>query len=456
MKFNRAFITTTFFLSLCWVGLSYGEIPFTVMSNQLKQKVNNAAIIHTVESALKQSNINIGRHSQYSSAKIEVIKDSDNNSQYILVHLMSRYFLSYEIIRINLSNDGSVIYPVIKDYHLNNVDYAAQSISLGDTKPTCPSQYNTGKPLFVIGTPNYGAANEDDNSNSSTYQAVNRISRDVLKTHQYQLVQLLDGNATIKNYENILACPNLKYFQHIGGEDVDGESFFLYDGDFDASYFAKNPELNFSGKVISFDTCRAFDQVNNGFCPLITSMKHPPAVYTAGSSELLIFGSPETYACFWHKVLLDEAPVTKETLMSCARKNDPAVLDSHSGIYFIGELPRDMNDQTLNRIIIKTNKRTVGVPPLDYDVFKLQQGEFVKSYSIQSSDEGIVSCAPDPSNKIQLIDNKNLKSGEFVAEYDSTNNTCQYSEISRMTRAAGITRDIYGFYPEDSCFIPPQ
>lgn len=336
------------------------NIPIQMMPSSQNINYDKSQLVKLTAEALSHESINMGPQSNYRSVKVQLLL-TRKADPYLVAHLMSRYVSSYKMMRINLTKDGAIIYPIQQNYQLTAEDFAAQRGYAKNNQPTCPTEYQTGKPLFVIGTPGYISG--DYAGDSSTYHAVNTVSQAVLNNKQYQLVQLLDGNATIANYQNVLSCPNLKYFFHIGGEDDYGKSFFLTDGDFDASFFKNNPQLDLSGKVISFDTCRAFDQVQDGFCQSITLMPKPPLVYTAGSSQLLMWGSTETYACFWEKILEDNSPLTKETLENCAMQYDPSVPGSRAGIYFIGE---QLFDGPVNnkRVVIKTNFRTLAVPPI--------------------------------------------------------------------------------------------
>lgn len=440
-KKSLSFILLVLLTSAC-----YADVPIYRMSNAVnllasacKPAVNVKAI--TTES-LAYLHINIGENSPYASAQVKLLI-SDTGNRYLLIHLMSRYYFSSRIIRVNLNSDNRITYPIILNYHLKKSDFIAQSNPLNvllDKKPSCPSEYMNSRPLVVVVSPAYS-------DTSSVYQSINKISKAVDANPQYQLVQLLDKNATVENYQNVLACPNLKYFIHFGGSDDYGQSFVLANGDFKATYFSENPQLNFGNKAISLDSCNLFDQVSQGFCPILTKMKHKLSVFSAGSSQLLIWGSAETYACFWKNVL-EGASMTQKTLQQCAVKYDPSVPNSQAGIYFVGAR------NSSNQLVIQTNQRKVIVTPRDYTVLKLSSGEMVTRYAMKESDGQSYTCTPNPMNRITLINNPKLKAAEFGLSLEGNN--CQYTEISRIVRNGNITRDIYGFSPAQSCFHLPN
>lgn len=421
---------------------AYADIPIHVMSNTnllgSSAQLSNGTIQSITKQALSHAHINIANHSPYAFIQVKLIKTT--SSRYLLAHLMSRYYFSYQIIRINLTANNAIQYPVIKNYHLQTADFFAQSNNIVGVTPQCPAQYQTGKPLFVIGTPYYTEF-------KSVSLSVDALSQAVLKTNQYQLVKLIGNDATIQNYQNILACPTLKYFFHIGHSDEDARAFVLSDGDFDATYFSQNPQLNLRDKVISLDSCELFDQVDQGFCPILSKIKNPPLAYTSGSSELLIYGSPETYACFWKKVLAG-APMTQSTLAQCAIAYDPSVRNSQSGTYLLGA------DDPGTPVIIKTNQRTITIQPADYTVLKLHNGEMVTQYIMQKSGKPM-NCTPDPTNRVTLLNNPTLTAGEFELNAEDSN-SCEFSEMSRIERDGNLTRDIYGFHPAQSCFKLPD
>lgn len=421
---------------------TYADITIRVMPNTGSSELSNQPTKATIQSITKQAlareHVNISNNSRYKFIAVKFIQTE--SERYLLVHLMSRYYFSYRIIRINLNLDNSIKYPIIKNYHLQPADFSAQSNNIASVASACPAQYQTGKPLFVIGTPYY-------TDFVSATRSVDALSQAVSNTQQYQLVKLLDNNATIQNYQNILTCPNLKYFFHIGHStiDGDGQAFVLHDGDFDATYFSQNPQLNLNNKTITLDSCELFDQVNKGFCPILSKMSNAPLVYSSGSSELLVYGSPETYACFWEAILQGQS-LTQSTLAQCALLHDPSMRNSQSGVYLLaGDTP----------LYVQTNQRLITIQPSDgYTILKLHNGEMITQYAIKNNEQ-MIACTPDPTNRITLLNNAELTAGEFILN-DSDSNTCQFSEISRMQRTGGLSRDIYGFYPAQSCFNLPD
>jgi len=422
------------------ITTAHANIPIHVMPMAGFSKASNQPTQTNIQTITKQAltheHVNIGNRSRYALIQVQLVQTV--SERYLLVHLISRYYFSYRIIRINLNLNNSIKYPIIKNYHLQPADFLAQSNNDG-VAPQCPAQYQTGKPLFVIGTPYY------KNFENITH-SVDALSQAVLNTHQYQLVKLLGNDATIQNYQNVLACPTLKYFFHMGHSTSDGNSqaFVLSNGDFDATYFSQNPPLNLRDKTITLDSCELFDQVKQGFCPIVGTMPNAPQTYSSGSSDLLIYGSVETYTCFW-KAILQGAPVSQTTLAQCAISHDPSVGNSRSGIYFV-------NQGT--PVFIQTNQRVITIQPNDYALLKLNNGEMVTQYAIKINQQ-TVACTPNPMNRTTLLNNPNLTAGEFtLSEVDGT--TCQFYDVSRMIRNGGLSRDIYGFYPTQSCYNVPN
>lgn len=441
----KNFFKRYLYLPLIFVFITasaYADIAIRIMPNAGLPESSNQPTQTTILSITKQvlahEHINISHNSRYKLIAVKFIQTT--MERYLLVHLMSRYYFSYHIIRINLNPNNSIQYPIIKNYHLQPADFLAQTNNIVGVASQCPVQYQTGKPLFVIGTPYYADM-------VSVMRSVDALSQAVSNTKQYQLVKLLDSNATIQNYQNILACPTLQYFFHIGHSDIDdnGQAFVLNDGDFYATYFSHNPQLNLKNTAITLDSCELFDQVNPGFCPILSKLRNAPLAYSSGSSELLIYGSPETYTCFWEAILQGQS-ITQSTLTQCALSHDPSMRNSQSGTYFIAaDTP----------IYVQTNQRLITLQPGDgYTILKLNNGEMVTQYAIKNNNQ-MIACTPDPTNRIALLNNPNLTAGEFVLD-DPDHSACQFFEVSRMQRDDNLSRDIYGFFPTQSCYILPN
>lgn len=419
----------------------FAQVPITITPSQHSlsasdQQTDTALIIE----ALHHQHININQGSPYSEILATLI---DGDHPYIILHLLSKLYFSAKSIRINLTNTHQIQYPIIMHYKMTATDFERQNLQLSVTQPKCPTEYENIGPLFVIGSP---VANQFQNIS----KAIQALTKDINQTHQYHLVTLLNNDATVQNYENIMMCPNLKYFFNIGHSDEDMTSIVLSDGDLEADFFQKHNALNLKKTGIVYDSCLLDDNTTHGFCPIFNAMPKKPKFYSSGSTELLILGSVETYACYWKHILAGEQAST-DILNQCAEQYDPSVKNSHAGIDIISDLE---NEAT----VLKTNQRTITINPSEvYTNFNLHPGEKVTSYAVKNLASGAsIQCTPDDKNITQLINNASVTHGEFETLYRGYNSTCTYIDIGHILRHGNFTRDIYGIQPNQSCFDMPN
>lgn len=435
---------THIFLLLAMLTFSsniFAQVPIIFSHSQhslsnSNERADNALIIE----ALHHQHININQGSPYSAILATVIHA---NHPYIILHLLSKLYFSAHNIRINLTKTHQIQYPIVLHYKMTAADFERQNTQLGVTQPQCPAEYENKGPLFVIGSP-------FNNLFANIPKAVQTLTKEINQTHQYYLVTLLNNDATVQNYENIMMCPNLKYFFNIGHSDEDMTSIVLSDGDLEANFFQKQSALDLHKTGIIYDSCLLDDNTPHGFCPIFNAMPKKPAFYSSGSTELLIFGSVETYACFWKHVLAGE-PASTNILNQCAQQYDPSVKGSHAGIDIISDLEHAST-------IVTTNQRTITISPSKvYTHFNLQPGEKVTSYAVKNLTSGAsLQCKPYDKNVSQLIGNTSLTHAEFETLYDSNDNTCTYTDIEHIVRDGNFMRDIYGLQPTQSCFDMPN
>lgn len=434
-----ALILLTFWSFMGWVyaspQINFINDDYISRNNREYSSVENAVKAYITDNMQEFNNKDIIR--------IQVLRNN-NLSWYALVHIFSKTFFKFHTFRINLTRDGSKITAVNKNYEILANDILNQNKLLRVTTGICPQEYLNKKNLFVLVSP---AAND---SATNIAKSLDLISEDLKKDKNYTLVKLYNKNVTVQDYKNILACSNLSKMITISSEDDLGKTFYLDDGLFDAEYF-NQVNFNQDNSVFVLNVCNSFRNVQDGFCRNITRMPKPPTIYTAGSTQLLIYGSPETYACMWHQYLIKQAMPSIETLQECARQNDPSFEGYNNGVYFVG----DVVDNKA-KVIVRTNYgRIIVIPTGDYKIVTLAKGESVINYSI-NIDGNTISCVANKENKIELIKNKGLRTGEFYLNYDSREKIpsyCEYEEVSRLKRWPGDeTRDIYGLYPTQRCY----
>ncbi len=420
---------------------SYASPQVEFMGDYINK--NNPGLIN-VESNIKAYIANnMQEYNTKDIIRVQILRNN-NLSWYALIHVFSKQFFKFHTIRINLTQDGSKIIAINKQYEIVTNDILNQDKILNIKTGVCPQEYLSNKALFVL-----VSASANDNA-TNIAKSLDIIVQDLKKDKNYTLVKLYNKKVTVQDYKNILACPNLSKMITISSEDDMGKTFFLDDGLFNAEYF-NQVNFNQDNSVFVLNVCNSFRNVKNGFCRNITSMPRHPTIYTAGSSELLIYGSPETYACMWHQYLTKQIMPNVDILQECARQNDPSFEGYNNGIYFVGDF---INGNA--KVIVRTNYgRIIVIPTGDYKIINLAKSESIINYSMNIQGKTI-SCSANKDNTVELIKNRGLRTGEFYLDYDSRTEIpsyCEYSEVSRMERRPGHeTRDIYGLYPEQKCY----
>ena len=258
------------------------------------------APIDSITRIVKQT-LNAANQSNYASAKVQPIYNSEGSMDHLLVYLPSKTNYSMSVMRINLKQSDTqyTASKVINNYTLSSSDWQQQP---GVQNAKCPNP----KVEFVAATsvPDYPTAK----------QYVDEVYQSA-KKHGYNTVELLGDEASTTNYENYLSCPKLKGFYNIGHGSPDG--ILLSDGMLGTEQFSQmHKELN-ERAVVVLNSCNVFMD------PLKSAVidGSDPQKYSGGISTLLIGTSEPASACFWEHAF-DGKPMT-QWLNSCATKIDP-------------------------------------------------------------------------------------------------------------------------------------
>src|SRR5687767_1179431 len=120
------------------IASAYANIPIHIMPNAGVEGLSDEPAKPTIKTitaqALAHAHINIVNNSRYALIQTQLVQTT--SERYLLVHLLSRYYFSYQVVRINLNSDNSIKYPIIKNYHLKSTDFLAQSNHIAE----CPTQ----------------------------------------------------------------------------------------------------------------------------------------------------------------------------------------------------------------------------------------------------------------------------------------------------------------------------
>jgi hypothetical protein len=447
----RYFVLYVFFLltGLCYAQTTHqSNLNFVKGSMSIVNQKDFISVEHTLKNYIEDDlKINLN----HNLVKVQLLRDK-NTSLYALIHIFSHHFFTFHTIRVNFKNNGNNGFNIVSadpNYQIKSEDITNQNKILQTKAGACPQEYNTGNPLFVIVSPYL------NNSTNNITNSLNMISDYVNQNKNYQLVKLYNKEVTVQDYKNILACPNLLQMLTISSEDNMGKTFFLDDGLFDAEYF-NQIEFDPFNSIFVLNVCNSFRNVEKGFCKTITEMPRHPVIYSAGSTELLIYGSPETYACMWHRFLVEHSAPSPDILNECAKKNDPSFEGYANGIYFIGDIFGDSSGNKATILIQTDQKREFQIEPGAYKIVMLNSKENITSYSININGKKLI-CSANTDNTISLINNTGLRTGQFyLNHYEAKGNiaeSCDYEEVSRSPRRPGQeTRDIYGIYPYEKCY----
>jgi len=381
-------------------------IPITVISDS-KFSTNSLSreyITNLVNETLAEHHVNLGRNSSFLSAKIQLITLVDK--KYLLVYLLNKKRFSFETVKIILDkkNHPSV---VIRHYKLASEDFNNQSLSQIHEN-VCPDPSVT----FVTASPMYQYFDNIKSVVDREYTTA--------KEQGYVPHKLTDNQSTIANYLSWLSCPNLKAFAHIGHGS--NSAILLTDGIFNVDAIKKNVHLN-KKTILSFNSCEVF---NDPMKPTIIDEVQAQR-FSGGISDLLIFGSTETYGCIFNQMLSYGTSMTK-ALAICEIKYDPAVEGSLSPVYIINDT--QYNDHPALSVYVLTEKATkpIRLDSLANDAqLDLSRDDALKEIYIMTP-TGRVDCN-------QFSKDKGLRAKEYgVSLTDNTADgkpqTCQIDDVS--------------------------
>ena len=131
----------------------------------------------------------------------------------------------------------------------------------------------------------------------------------------YHVVKLYELNATARNYEKYLDCPQMKGFFSIGHGSPDG--ILVDDEMLTSDFFDSMNHLMRKQTVVEFNSCEVFND------PLKSSVINGAQArkYVGGKTTLWIGTSEPASACFWDKALNHKD--LKKSLNQCVADHDP-------------------------------------------------------------------------------------------------------------------------------------
>lgn len=300
-----------FIIFLAFVTTAYANNPkFTVLPNintqyLVKTDSPRAALIISKSMEVVKNTLNINEASPYKAIRISLLYSQNYQVEALIVYLLSDKFKSFDLVRINIDPNFSVI-SIEKNYHLKSADLMQNPAYAIKLKPKCPDD----TVQFVIGN-NF----EDDVSVENEVQKVYQMAKD----HGYNpfLMTVNDPNGpkpTINAYLNWMSCPNVKgfYNESHGWE----QGILLSDGDFTYRLINKNLVNKLNGKVALLDSCLTFHD------PLLNSVMSKGNVqqYVAGIISLPFGASERTASCFWEAAFAGN-DLNSDMLNDCSIKN---------------------------------------------------------------------------------------------------------------------------------------
>ena len=424
MKYYLSAVSIVFFSFIS--SASEAAIPIRINSPAVTTtSYPSAAMIKDIAlRAMKIQHINLSNNKYYAYTTVSLKNNPAH--PYLLISLHSRAFFTNKIIRVNLDKNFNVI-----DTPLNpsNNQYALAQ---------CPNP----NIKFLIAVP-FSAT--DTNDVKSADYAVNQVyPAAVAKYGKDSVIKLISSQDTVQNFKNHLSCPNLEGVFSIASHDEIGQSFLLYDGSFNYQFFYEQPGLNYTKAIISFDTCYPYADTLPGLCHAITEFS--PKVYTGGVTPLTLYGSPETYACFWTKILSNNEQPTKSLLDTCAQENDPFAKNSQSPLYIIGPKYEEY-ETSFNFFTVHTNLSNYKVTQNEqYGRLSLALNESVTKVTL--TDQG---STFDCKGAEALFNKPGLKASEFMLSYDG--NTCEIMEFKASDIPEYFPEGyaVYGMSPDNQC-----
>lgn len=361
------------------------------------------------------------------------LKYDSSENPFLLIFLQNRFLWLASIVRANLNSKFEVVSVQA------NYQYFPPNTS--NSILTCPTQnfFLLASPMPKIG-------------NGNVYDAFTIVMPSILQ-NGYRIIQLFESADTVANFSFYLSCPTLKGVFSSASHDEVGQSFILFDGSFDYTYFINNQsKLDYQNTKIIFNTCFAFDNTVPGLCQSITGLPNPPNLYTSGVTPLTLWGAASAYACFLENILSISPPILPllTVLNLCAKENDPFAQNSTSPLYLISDARNvGSGDQSPYPITINTNKRVIQITSnTGYVATNFASDEFVQQVVMQGNRRAV--CPLDP-----ILTTPGLKGSEFAFIADETGTECTTFQITPAS--TGGSGDfpkgyaVYGLFPDEPC-----
>lgn len=311
---------------------NHNLIPISVMNKTSLSKIlpSPKNLDGIVADTLIRNKINLKKDGPYFKASIQV--SSQSHDPYLIVYLFEKSTFNLKTIKISLNKFNSPI-NVDLNYQLKKDDISHSSLNYS---AQCPDI----KATFVAASPLY--------SEFPIVQKAIDEEYDLAQKQGYVAYKITDKQAIVENYLNWLSCPNLKGFAHVGHGTAGW--IMLDDDTLNADSIKQNVQLN-KKTIVSFNSCEVFND------PLKSVMiDHANAQrFTGGISPLYIWGSTQTYACAWKK-MLEAGESLSTALEDCKIQFDGSVPNNKSPLYIINNTQSyEANKSPLSTIYIKTN-----------------------------------------------------------------------------------------------------
>ncbi len=278
----------------------------TQLFNSSQVAIDQARAIELVKKTL-----NISANNSYRSVRIRFVYNVQNQIEALQVFLLSSQQKSFEIVKINLTNQF-VVTSVQRNYELSRADLLQSPLYAHQIQGTCPDQ----SVQFVIGN-NFQIQGPMEESVENEVQLVYQLAKE--KGYNPVLLNINNSEGlqpTVQSYIDWMSCPNVKGFYNEAHGSPSG--IMLSDDMFTNEIVDKNLIMKLSHDVVLFDSCSVFND------PLLSSMtnffKGNAKQYMGGIVPLPFGPSERTASCFWAEAF-NQQRLTQDLIKLCAIKN---------------------------------------------------------------------------------------------------------------------------------------
>jgi hypothetical protein len=272
----------------------YAGTPITLFNaNNSAPNIPTQKIIHMIQTHFDAN--------QYRTIKFQVINNTKQKADHVLVYLFSKKYHRMDVARMNIDTNYHKV-SIVKNYRLTTDDLSQQP-GIQSAQAQCPDE----TVQFISFAPN------DDDFELGIANDV----ADAAEAHGLKTIRLMKEQATRTNYMNYMKCPRLKGNFYDG--DANPQEITTYDGV--VTYDDINKELlnQFAFKVTNiWLACEAYND------PMKTSMLDTAQTqkYAAGINDLLVGPSDKAAACTM-KAALDNQPMTAAFQNCYAQLDNP-------------------------------------------------------------------------------------------------------------------------------------